>query len=161
KTNVTLTSAAILALLAFLSAQLSAQSITGSITGTLVDPSGAAVPGADVTLTNEHTSETRNTATSETGDFVFAALQPGSYAMKMEKTGLRGFNRRGIVLTTSERLGLGRIQLEVGELTSTVNVTLEGETVKTESADTAAALSVKELEDIPAKGRDVMNLLRL
>jgi hypothetical protein len=160
KNIIRLLSGAVFVLAALLAVQSAAQSISGTISGTLVDPSGAVVPGAQVTLTNERTSETRNTVSSDAGEFVFTALQPGSFAVMAEKTGFRGFNRRGIVLTASERVGLGRIQLEVGELTNTVNVTLEGETVTTENADIAAGLTLNQLDNLTTKGRDVMNLLR-
>lgn len=61
--------ACVLASVVLLAVRLDSQSITGTISGTLVDSSGAVVPGAEVTLTNERTSETRNTATSDTGEF--------------------------------------------------------------------------------------------
>jgi Carboxypeptidase regulatory-like domain len=159
KMNV-LMSAAVLVLVVLLTVQLAAQSISGTINGTVVDQSGAVVPGVEVIVTNERTAETRNTVTSEAGDFVFAALQPGSYAIKIEKSGFRGFNRKGILLTASERVALGKIQLELGEVSNTMNVTLEGETIETESADTSGALSNNVLDNVPVKGRDVMNLLR-
>ena len=69
-------SISILALVVLLAGQLLAQSISGTINGTVVDPSGAVIPGVEITLTNERTSETRNTVTDDTGEFVFAALQP-------------------------------------------------------------------------------------
>jgi Carboxypeptidase regulatory-like domain len=160
KSTKALISISVLALVVLLPGRLAAQSIAGNISGTVVDPSGAVIPGVEITLTNEATSETRSAVTNDTGEFVFAALQPGSYAVKAEKTGFRGFNRKGIILTASERVGLGRIQLEVGELSNTVDVTLAGEMVTTESADTAGVLSLKQLDSVPIKGRDVMNLLR-
>ncbi len=155
-----LMSVSILVFVALLGGQLLAQSISGTINGTLVDPSGAVIPGVEVTLVNERTGETRTTMSNDTGEFVFAAVQPGSYAVKVEKTGFRGFNRKGVAVTVSERVSLGRIQLELGEVSDTVNVTLEGETINTESADTAGVLSLKQLDNVPIKGRDVMNLLR-
>src|SRR3989449_10177744 len=150
----------ILVLAALLAGQLAAQSISGTINGTVVDPSGAVIPGVEVALINERTSETRKTVSDDSGEFVFAAVQPGSYTVKAEKTGFRGFNRKGIALTVSERVALGRIQLELGEVSNTVNVTLEGETIDTESADTSAVLSLNQLDNVTTKGRDVMNLLR-
>ena len=160
KSTIGLISVAILVLAALLAGQLAAQSISGTINGTVVDQSGAVIPGVEVTLINERTSETHNTVTNDTGEFVFAAVQPGTYAVKVEKTGFRGFNRKGIMLTVSERVALGRIQLELGEVSNTVNVTLEGETIDTESADTSAVLSLNQLDNVTTKGRDVMNLLR-
>jgi len=145
---------------ALLPGHVMAQSISGTINGTLVDPSGAVIPGVEVTLLSERTGETRTTVSNDTGEFVFAAVQPGTYTVKVEKTGFRGFSRKGVTLTVSERLALGRIQLELGEVSDVVNVTLEGETINTETADTAGTLSLKQLDNIPIKGRDVMNLLR-
>jgi hypothetical protein len=135
----------LLVLVVLLPGRLLAQSIAGSISGTLVDPSGAVIPGVEVTLINERTSETRTTVTGDTGEFVFAAVQPGTYAVKVERSGFRGFNQKGIVVTVSERVAVGRIQLEVGEVSNTVDVTLEGEAVMTESADTTAALAINQL----------------
>ena len=141
--------------------EAAAQSIAGSISGTLVDQTGAVIPGVEVSLINERTSETRSTVTGDTGEFVFAAVQPGTYSVKIEKTGFRGYTRKGIAVTVSERVGLAKIQLEVGEVSNTVDVTLEGEAVMTESADTTAALAINQLDNIPIRGRDVMALLRV
>src|SRR6266566_615954 len=151
---------ALLVLVVLLGGRLGAQSIAGNIGGTLVDPSGAVIPGVQVTLINEGTTESRTTVSNDTGEFVFAAVQPGTYTIKAEKTGFRGFNRKGVAVTVSGRVGLGKIQLELGEVSNTVNVTVEGETINTESADTAGVLSLKQLDSVPIKGRDVMNLLR-
>src|SRR5262245_9792111 len=141
-----LISVSILMSIALLAPQLAAQSsISGTINGTVVDQSGAIVPGAEVVLTNDRTSESRNTVTNDSGEFIFSALQPGSYSVKVQKTGFRGFNRKGVVLTVSERVSLGRIQLEVGEVSNTVDVTVTGETVNTESGDVAADLSIHQL----------------
>src|SRR6266542_5116270 len=115
---------ALLVLVVLPGGRLEAQSIAGNIGGTLVDPSGAVIPGVQVTLINEVTTESRTTVSNDTGEFVFAAVQPGTYTVKAEKTGFRGFNRKGILLTASERVALGRIQLELGEVSDTVNVTL-------------------------------------
>ena len=141
--------------------EAAAQSIAGSISGTLVDPTGAVIPGVEVSLINERTSETRGTVTGDTGEFVFAAVQPGTYSVRIEKTGFRGYTRKGIAVTVSERVGLAKIQLEVGEVSNTVDVTIEGEAVMTESADTTAALAINQLDNIPIRGRDVMALLRV
>src|SRR5438093_8078186 len=159
KSTIGLISVSILVFAALLAGQLAAQSISGTINGTVVDQSGAVIPGVEVTLINERTSETRNTVTGDTGEFVFAAVQPGSYTVKVEKTGFRGFNRKGIMLTVSERVALGRIQLELGEVSNTVDVTLQGETVTNESADTAGGLPLKQLDNIPINGREAMKLL--
>ena len=66
---------------------LSAQTISGSISGTVVDSTGNVIPAATVKLISERTGEERSTATNETGDFLFPALQPGSYTVAVEVSG--------------------------------------------------------------------------
>src|SRR2546426_6451175 len=105
----------ILVLAALLAGQLAAQSISGTINGTVVDPSGAVIPGVEVTLINERTSETRKTVSDDSGEFVFAAGQPGRYTAKAGKERFRGFKRKGLAPTVTARGALGRISLVVGE----------------------------------------------
>src|SRR4030095_14263871 len=64
-----------------------AQSVSGSISGNVVDASKQIVPGALVTLTDEQTRATRTTTSGEGGRFVFSAVQPGRYAVKVELAG--------------------------------------------------------------------------
>ena len=66
-----------------------AQTITGSISGTVTDSTGGMIPGAIVTLTSEKTGQARGSATNSEGRFNFAALQPGSYALKVERQGFQ------------------------------------------------------------------------
>ena len=61
----------------------------GGITGTVTDSSGAAVPGATVTVTNTATSGTRNTTTNAEGLYTFPAVPPGSYELKVELQGFK------------------------------------------------------------------------
>ncbi len=60
-----------------------AQMPTGSIDGTVTDPSGASIPGAGATLTNQGTGKTASAVTSATGSFVFPSLTPGMYEVKI------------------------------------------------------------------------------
>ena len=68
-----------------------AQSLTsGGVTGTVTDPSGAAVPNANVTLKNNDTGATQNTTTNSTGAYRFALLNPGSYSLSVKAPGFQG-----------------------------------------------------------------------
>src|SRR5687767_9463714 len=86
-----------------------AQITTGNISGTIVDPSGQVIPEAKVTLINEKTGEERGGSSNETGAFNFSALQPGTYTLKIERQGFRGFERKGLVLTANDRLSVGNV----------------------------------------------------
>ena len=73
-----------------------AQTVYGSIVGTVTDPSGAAIPGANVTLTNLGTNEPR-TATSDTnGNYTFINLLPGSYGITVEEAAFKKMVRKPI-----------------------------------------------------------------
>ncbi len=100
----------------------SAQTITGEITGTITDPSGAVVPGAAVELVREGTSTTRSGTTNQSGIFVFPALPPATYTLKVNTTGFRPYEQSGIVLTANERVSVGQIELQVGGTAETVTV---------------------------------------
>jgi len=137
------------------------QTTSGTIVGSVTDQSGALVPGAKITLVDDTTGDSREVASSDTGDFVFAALRPSSYTLSVEKPGFQLFRQTGLTLSTSERLSLGAIKLTLGQSTQTVTITGEAAAVNTENANTAPELDQNQLNNIPVPGRDVMALLRV
>jgi len=78
---------------------------TGSATlrGTVKDPAGAILRGATVTLTNERTKEERKTTTSDDGNYVFAAVTPGQYTLKLEAPGFKTSELAHVALETSDQ----------------------------------------------------------
>src|SRR5574340_1320565 len=131
-----------------------AQTVTGTITGTVVDPSAHVIVGASATLTNERTGERRSASTNELGAFTFPALPPSEYSLKIETSGFKTFQRAGTVLSANERLALGDIQLTIGAVTETINVTAVGAAVQTTTADHSAMLSPDQMTSMLARGRD-------
>lgn len=87
------------------------QSITGQIVGTVVDPSGAAVQGATVQLTNDLTKQTLTFTTASNGSFVFPDLVPGIYSAHMEMAGFKAYDQLGIVVDAQEDVDLRVISL--------------------------------------------------
>ncbi len=142
-------------------APLSAQLVTGTISGRVVDPTGAVIASASVTLVNEGTGASRNTVTNEDGVFVFPSVPPGIYTLKVGREGFRAFQRTGNVLTANERLSVGNLELTIGSVAETVTVTAEGAQVQTISSERAALLAPKQLEMIAIRGRDVVSMLRI
>jgi hypothetical protein len=141
--------------------EVKTQTITGAITGSVADKTGAVIPNAEISLLNEATGVIRKTQSNETGVFVFDAVQPGTYTVKVEKTGFRRFERTGVVLTANQRLPVGNIELAIGEITEIVTVRSEGETVKTDSAENSGLLSATQLDVSIVRGRDPINLLKV
>src|SRR5262249_45228527 len=75
-----------------------AQQITGSITGSVIDPTGAAVSGVAVKLTNSGTGVVQSTTTNSSGDFRFLLLPSGIYSLDATMSGFKTFRREGIVV---------------------------------------------------------------
>jgi Carboxypeptidase regulatory-like domain len=148
-------------LAALIGASALAQTTSGTIAGTVLDPTGAVVPAANVTLLDQGTQEIREATGSDSGEFVFAAVRPGTYTVTVEKTGFQTYRRTGLVLATSARLALDDIRLTVGQTTESIEVVAEAPPVNTEGADTAPSLAQAQIDNIPIAGRDVMNLLRV
>jgi hypothetical protein len=134
---------------------------TGTLSGTVVDSSGQVIPGATVTLTDERTGATRAQPSDGRGQFGFRAVPPGSYAVKVELQGFRTYIRRNNVLEASAQLDLGKVRLDVGQLSEVVTVAAEGTQVETKNSDYTGLLTSNQISQIQTKGRDVMSLLRL
>jgi hypothetical protein len=137
------------------------QTITGAISGIVVDPNGANVPGATITLTNDQTNDKREQPTNESGLFRFASVQPGVYTLRVEHAGFETLQRTRVVLSANENLALGDLTLKTGQVTETVTIASEGQIVEKESSDLTARLTSDQINLISTKGRDVTSLLRL
>src|SRR6185369_9978042 len=123
--------------------------------------SGGMIPGATVTLISEKTGQSRGSTTNSEGRFNFAALQPGNYALKIERQGFQTLEQRGVILSANENLALGDLKLQPGQVSETVSVMSEGAIVERESSDLTARLTADQINLISTKGRDVTSLLRL
>ena len=153
----------VLTLLALASsaAVLFAQSVSGSVSGTVVDQTRQVLPGATVTLLNEQTGDRRAIQTSDVGAFVFPAVQPGVYTVRIELSGFSPFERKKTVVPANEQLSIGAVQLNVGSLSETVTLTAQGTIVQTASSDRSALITSNQLEMVADRGRDVVSLLRI
>src|SRR5438105_13437602 len=107
-------------LIVFLAAMpASAQGEKGSLTGIVTDPQGAAVPGAQVTLTDTATKTAQTTTTNDSGRYVFASINPGLYDIAISRTGFKVHKAAAQKVSLGTQLTLD-VALEVGALTETV-----------------------------------------
>ncbi len=150
------------ALLLSLAVSADAQVITGSLVGTVLDSSGLAVPEAQVTLSYAVTGSERRAATNVSGDFVFNGLEPGSYAIRVSKSGFQTVEKTQLTLAVGERLSAGTITLNVGTVNQVVSVTAQsGSVVQTASSERAAVVTGSQVENLVEIGRDVKSLAAL
>jgi hypothetical protein len=138
-----------------------AQSVSGSVSGTVVDQTRQTLPRATVTLVNELTGDLRTTETNETGAFVFAAVQPATYTVRIELGGFSPYERRSTVVPANEQLSIGTVQLNIGSFAETVTATSQGSIVQTLSSDRSALITSNQIENVADRGRDVVSLLRV
>src|SRR5713226_9690783 len=144
-----------------LSSAVAAQSVKGTISGIVTDANGDAVPGATVTLVGEQKNDSRVATTNDDGRFSFAAVQPGTFTLKIEQKGFQTLEQKSVVLSANENLALGELKLQPGQLSEMVTVTSLGPVVEKESSDLSARLTADQLSLISTKGRDITSLLRL
>ncbi len=142
-----------LVLLALLSALAFAQSaVTGAVSGTAVDPSGAVIPGATVTLRNAGTGKEESTVTGPEGRYRFGNLQPGGYAISIKAAGFSEYKLGGVVVEVGRTTGADAT-LKVGGADASVEVTADAAPVNTESKEFASNINQTAINDLPINGR--------
>jgi hypothetical protein len=137
-----------------------AQVAQAELRGTIVDESGAALPGATVTATHVETGTSRIAVTSATGTYVMPALPVGRYAVRVE---LAGF---GTTVNEDVNLAVGNsavlnFALKVATLNETVTVSGEAPLVDTKRSDLAGHVNPKQIENLPLNGRNWLDLVAL
>ncbi len=153
--------ALLLTLLLSLGAVVHAQvSTVGSIGGTVRDPQGAAVPNAEVTVTEETTGLTRTVTTNDEGVYLVAGISAGRYNVSTAPAGFKKTVNPGVQLHVAERLTLD-ITLEVGAVGETVTVTGEAQLVETRNSDVSSLVTEKQVTELPLNGRNYAQLVTL
>ncbi len=142
----------------FSSMSASAQSTYGSIAGTVNDQSGAAVSGANVTLTNVGTSEKRTQVSGDDGHFTFVNLFPGDYRIDIEKQGFKHFARPSVVVQVQQETRVDAA-LTVGQVSETVEVVSQTPLLQTESSSLGQVVDQRKANDLPLNGRNIFNLI--
>ena len=122
-----------LALLLFVVRPAAGQISTGSLSGQVVDPSGAAVPNAQVTATNIGTNAKSRTTTDSSGIFHLALLPGGTYNVEVTKTGFQAIDMGNVLVSVGVDHGLGTLPLKVGGVSTVVNVTTSTEALSDET----------------------------
>lgn len=159
-TFVRVCSAAVILAIAAAGATLAAQGAVAELRGRVVDESGAALPGATLTLTHTETGTVRTTVSSETGAFVVPALQVGSYDVRVELSGFATLTQQNL------RLGVGEsanLTFTLGLATVQENITVTGETpiVDTKQSSIAGRVDTVQVESLPLNGRNWLDLVAL
>ena len=136
------------------------QASSSSLRGTVTDPSGSALPGATVVITNEESKTTRTETTGAVGDYTFLALPPGTYTLTVTATGFTRYQQTGIQLLVNSP-ATANVRLKVGSVTENVNVTGEAPALNLVDASIGNPFDETQVKQIPLEGRSVPELLSL
>jgi hypothetical protein len=135
-----------------------AQSVYGSIFGTVTDKSGAAVPGATITVTDEAKGTVVTTTSNASGDYSVPHLIPDLYDLKVEGKGFKSFETKGIQV---EADAAPRIDptMDVGGSTETVEVNADTQPeLKTDRADVSTVFDQQQIQALPVGDQNFTNL---
>lgn len=134
---------------------------TATISGTAQDPTGAVIPGAQVSLINEATQDTRVATTNDAGLFAFPSLVPGTYSVKVTAKGFIAKELTGIVLNAGDSRTIPGITLAVGSASESVTVQAQAQLVPTTTGARSEVLDYHDIQNIDLEGRDVTELLKV
>jgi Carboxypeptidase regulatory-like domain len=132
---------------------------SGSIQGEILDPKGATVSAAKVTVTSKDTGQKITPQVTSAGEYNSGALIPGTYVVRVEVPGFKTVER-SIVVQVGQ-VANGNVTMELGE--STTVITVEGATVSvnTEQATVSGVLTTQQIETLPINGRNFLDLAQL
>ncbi len=133
---------------------------TGTITGIVTDPSGSAVPGAQIAVKQTLTGLTRTLSTGADGAFLFPLMPVGTYEISVEAQGFRRFEQRGITLQVNAVANLP-VTLQIGTLTESVSVQADAAMVETRSGTIKGVVDQQRIVELPLNGRNAANLVLL
>lgn len=137
-----------------------AQSTYGSLTGTVVDASGAFVPGATVTLINKGTEEKQVQASGDTGLYSFVNLNPGEYRLVVEKAGFKRVDRENIAIQVQQTARVD-VSLSIGQASETVTVTSDVPLLQPETSSLGQVVEERSADELPLNGRNVFSLVEV
>ncbi len=147
---------------AIFSIGLFAQGTTSRVVGIVSDNSGAPVPNASVSLTNEGTQTTFHTVTGSTGSYVFDSVQIGKYTLEVNAPGFKAFVSQSNTLTIGAPMTINA-RLEIGNLKQVMQVSDSAQVVQTDTSGNIGSLingrSMRELPIVGTRGRNPIDLV--
>ncbi|MCX6590104.1 MAG: carboxypeptidase regulatory-like domain-containing protein [Acidobacteria bacterium] len=137
-----------------------AQEFRATIAGRVIDAQNAAIVGATIVATQIGTQAKVETVSGTDGLYTIPFLTPGQYRLTAELAGFKRYVRESLPVGANERVAI-EIQMELGAVTETVNVTSEAPVLQTTTASTGQVISSAQIENMPVSGRTPLALAQL
>jgi hypothetical protein len=139
--------------------RLSAQT-AGTISGHVSDSSGAAIPGATISLTNLEKRSERSTVTTTAGDYTFTEVPVGTYKLKATSAGFKTLTSNAVQVQIQQSVRLD-FPLQVGEVTESIEVQASGALLQAENATLGTVVENAAVNELPLNGRNYLGLAAL
>ncbi|MFB3779038.1 MAG: carboxypeptidase regulatory-like domain-containing protein [Bryobacteraceae bacterium] len=140
---------AVSALLTFALASIATAQNTSTVTGAIADASGAAIPGAAISVISETRGTVFPTTSGPTGDFIIMNIPGDTYTVSVSVPGFRKVERTGIRVVAGDRVGIGTITLEVASTDTTIEVTAQAPLLQTQTGDRATTVPTTAVQQVP------------
>jgi hypothetical protein len=131
---------------------LLAQRDMGTILGVVKDQSGALIPGATVTITEENTRAAVTVLTDDAGNYIRPLLKPGDYTIEVEMSGFKKAVQKNVRLSPGDRVAVD-ITLEVGQVSEMIEITAAPPALQTESTELGGTLQTAQVSQLPLSGQ--------
>ena len=131
-----------------------------TINGTVTDPSGAVIPNATITVTENDTGLSRTTITNADGLFSLGSLRPTTYSLTAVGSGFRQVRQTGILLQANDNITVN-LRLELGSATEVVSVEASAKQVDTATATVTQVVDSARIVELPLNGRNPAQLTTL
>src|SRR5271155_334522 len=125
-----------------------AQGDRGSVSGTVTDPTGSAIVGAKVTVTNVAMGTQNSTVTTGAGDYTIPELPAGQYSVTVSAPGFTTLVRNGITVSVAEAARVD-LKLGVGQGAATVTVTADAPLLQTDSPQNNLQVTARDMNELP------------
>jgi Carboxypeptidase regulatory-like domain len=133
---------------------------TATLSGVIVDPSGALVPAATISLSSIENGITRELTTTSDGRYAFVQLPPSTYILTVSAKGFETYKQTGIALNPSDT-ATQNVSLVVGTQSQSITVTADASQLNTDNSNVATSLDAKQIVELPLNVRNVYGLATL